>query len=236
MNKLINLRDTRRREFKEINEELSEICWSMQGSLAKIILKLLNREKLIRPIWSRWWEWSWAILNSDLRHNLKVLDVGCGGSPLLVYCVRRNIKCFGIDKGTDHMNAGIWDGLKSKLEDICGFRWNWGFYHLGPSITVKKENLAKMSFEDNFFDRVFCISVIEHLSCEERSKGLPEIVRVLKPGGKIIITMDLKTSEYEYKEIIQLTGLKLHQPVDHSNPREKRHSHPYDVVGFTLEK
>ena len=65
---------------------------------------------------------------------------------------------------------------------------------------------------------------------------ISETVRVLKPGEKLIITMDLVGDEHEYEEIVRLTGLTLRHNIDHSIPRERRHNHPYDVVGFVLEK
>ncbi len=46
-----------------------------------------------------------------------------------------------------------------------------------------------LPFPDNYFDRVFCISVLEHVP-EGREQGLRECIRVMKPGGLLLLSMD----------------------------------------------
>ena len=50
-------------------------------------------------------------------------------------------------------------------------------------------------FQDNELDIVICSEVLEHL--EDYNKAIQEIHRVLKPGGKGIISMPFITSEHE---------------------------------------
>lgn len=57
------------------------------------------------------------------------------------------------------------------------------------------EDITKMSYPDNFFDVVICTSVIEHLFTQCKwmgdMKGIREIVRITKPGGKILLSTDM---------------------------------------------
>jgi ubiquinone/menaquinone biosynthesis C-methylase UbiE len=58
----------------------------------------------------------------------------------------------------------------------------------GRNITntvFQKENIMKMSFEDESFNHIFVCFVLEHL--EEPYKTLLELKRVLKPGGSLTI-------------------------------------------------
>ena len=47
---------------------------------------------------------------------------------------------------------------------------------------VKKGDILALPFEDEGFDVLFCLDVLEHLELLEQASALDEIRRVLKPG------------------------------------------------------
>lgn len=53
------------------------------------------------------------------------------------------------------------------------------------NIEIRNEDVLNLSFSDNKFDVVFCNAVIQYLSNYELA--ISEMVRVLKPGGRIIL-------------------------------------------------
>ena len=58
-------------------------------------------------------------------------------------------------------------------------------------------DITKMPFRGNVFDGIVCISVIHHLATETRRiKALKELARLLKPGGKMLITAWALENEY----------------------------------------
>jgi SAM-dependent methyltransferase len=63
-------------------------------------------------------------------------------------------------------------------------------YGLGRNITQRLGDARQLPYPDNSFDKVFSISVMEHLS-NNHLQALTELVRVLKPGGKLLLTMDV---------------------------------------------
>lgn len=98
----------------------------------------------------------------------RLLDFGCGRKPY------RNLftvdEYIGVDiekSGHDHTNSEV---------DV--------FY-----------DGKKIPFPDNYFDAVFCSEVIEHVFDAEIV--LPEILRVCKPGAKILITVPFCWNEHE---------------------------------------
>lgn len=56
---------------------------------------------------------------------------------------------------------------------------------------------TNLPFSDNSFDYISCISVIEHLNGGEDTRAMDEFVRVVKPGGKIILTFPVNYQFFE---------------------------------------
>ena len=54
-----------------------------------------------------------------------------------------------------------------------------------PNVKYLVMNVEKLGFPDNSFDCVYGSSVLHHLNLE---KALPEMLRVLRPGGKFVFT------------------------------------------------
>ena len=58
-------------------------------------------------------------------------------------------------------------------------------------------DITKMPFRSQTFDGLICISVIHHLATETRRvKALKELGRLLRPGGKVLITAWALENEY----------------------------------------
>jgi len=101
-----------------------------------------------------------------ITDNSKVLDVGCGVSRTGMYLVknRKNLKYFGQDISST--------ALKMAKKRIKGAK-------------LVHHSCSKLLFNSNYFDFVISTYAIEHFS--EPKKVLDEMIRVCKPGGKLII-------------------------------------------------
>lgn len=104
------------------------------------------------------------------------------------------------------LNIGIGDGYFEKSLQQKG----WNIQTLDPNEAVIKKMIAleikayqgyieKMPFESESFDFVVASEVIEHLTDDQRQKGLSEIRRVLKKNGIFLGTVpyseNLKASQ-----------------------------------------
>lgn len=98
-----------------------------------------------------------------------VLDFGCGSKPYESLFV----------------NATSYIGLDIEVS---------GHSHVNESIDVYYDGKT-IPFDDGHFDNVFCSEVMEHVFNPDES--LKEIYRVLKPGGKLLLTCPFVWPEHE---------------------------------------
>lgn len=54
---------------------------------------------------------------------------------------------------------------------------------------VKKGSLLNPKLPKNYYDIVICLDVIEHLQFKEQKRAIVNIARMLKPGGKLFISI-----------------------------------------------
>lgn len=184
---------------------------------------------------ARLWEFPFAILSGDLRQGIKVADVGCGNTPFTAYLAdiagAENVTGFDPDYFEDDtIDSHSHFGAKKSYVDALG-------------INFKKEGVTKMSSPDNYFDRVFCISVLEHIEDDQvKQKGLQEMVRILKPGGRLILTFDLGINLplNNILDIVQYSGLIPAGFLDLRFPQKRfvnyGNSTNVDVFGLVLQK
>lgn len=98
-----------------------------------------------------------------------VLDVGCGSGPTLVDLIEGGATAVGID------------GSKA-LIDIARDR-------VGSATELYVADLAEpLPFDDSTFDDVVCSLTLHYL--EDWHSPLTEIRRVLKPGGRLILSVE----------------------------------------------
>lgn len=231
---LIDLRDWRNSQYRHLYQEMEKIVWGMQSLVVRVILTALGRKDIVLPIWSRRWEYPWAVLNAELEPGMRVLDGGCGNSPLLPYFARRGFICYGVDIWRD-LRGISW---KARLLQGLGARYICDFPQQRlPTIQYRKESLEDLSFQDAFIDRVFCISVMEHIPAEAQPRAMREMARVLKPGGLLVMTMDLPRDDpHAVDGIVRASGLRLIGELDYTVPRADRHGYNYEVGGLVFDK
>jgi ubiquinone/menaquinone biosynthesis C-methylase UbiE len=100
--------------------------------------------------------------------------------------------------GTKLLDAGAGEGVYRKCFAHCEYRaidlavgepkWNYGHLnYVGP--------LHDMPIESELFDAVICTQVLEHLEWPRES--VKEMFRVLKPGGRLFMTVPMAHGEHQ---------------------------------------
>jgi SAM-dependent methyltransferase len=67
---------------------------------------------------------------------------------------------------------------------------------LGRDIHLEAQDARQFSYPDASFDRVFSISVLEHIPGDGDTRAMQEIQRVLRPGGVVTLTVPFAASGY----------------------------------------
>ncbi|MCH8347357.1 MAG: class I SAM-dependent methyltransferase [Proteobacteria bacterium] len=114
----------------------------------------------------------------------KITPSRSGGRVLQISCAYGNFseklaeKCRHIEAGEmvvcDIVGNQL-ENLKKKLKGCPG------------KITFAEEDAAKMRFDDNSFDSVVVFFLLHELPYQVKRKALQEAMRVVRPGGKVIL-------------------------------------------------
>lgn len=96
--------------------------------------------------------------------GLKVLDVGCGGGFSCEFMAKKGTITYGIDSSKKCIEAAQRHSYENSLD-----------------INYKIGVAEKLPYQDNTFDVVICVDVLEHVS--DYCQVVSEIYRVLKPAG-----------------------------------------------------
>jgi len=105
--------------------------------------------------------------------GMHILDVGCGTGSLSI-AAKQSLTVDGTVAGIDPSSNMI--NLAQQKADKAGVEVD---FQVGV--------IENLGFEDGKFDLVLSSLMMHHLTDELKERGLQEIQRVLKPGGRLLI-------------------------------------------------
>ena len=132
------------------------------------------------------------MLTERLPPGSKILDIGCGTGHLAGELMRRGYEAWGVD-------------LSSAMVDYARKHYHADHFQVG--------DIERIPFSDNSLDGVMCLGVMEYLTGDEAA--LREMWRVLKPGGRAVITTPSSTCPFYYVDRAITTAAALARPLVH---------------------
>lgn len=127
---------------------------------------------------SRQTEYPWAVVESELNKDHIVLDVSSGHS-VLKYALANRVR---------HVVCSEYESnyMLTVQKTLDNHKQRTGL----DNITLIHADARKLPYCDNWFDRIFCISVLEHIN-DDPLVSIKEMIRILKPGGILMLSFDI---------------------------------------------
>jgi len=113
-----------------------------------------------------------------LKAGDRLLDLGCGGGRHAFEALRRGARVVALDRDQDE--------LFDALTIIAAMEETGETVAPAAGAATRGDALA-LPFPDGSFDRVIAAEVLEHIPAD--TAALSELVRVLRPGGTIAVTV-----------------------------------------------
>lgn len=119
------------------------------------------------------------------------LDYGCGRGDFLQELLKEDVRVIATDN-----SEGVLQGVKERFGD-----------KVAEVILITEPPL---SLKDGSADYIFFNAVVEHLLPETLDATLREFKRLLKKGGRVIVTCPFRENIEKYKTICPDCGGKFH--------------------------
>ena len=110
-----------------------------------------------------------------------VCDAGCGCGAFALKLARRGFSVAGFDISEDSVK------LTKELLSKNGY----------TADCFKVSDIMSTDYKSGSFDAVVARDVIDHLSAKQGRDAVKELLRITKPGGYILLSLDKTDEEYE---------------------------------------
>jgi SAM-dependent methyltransferase len=176
-------------------------------------------DNLIFPLEPKFW-WSrtreYPACINHIKEGKIILDAGCG--------IEHSFKFYIADKAKEIYACDIedlsFDNIKLAIIKRFGEEQSKLFtQEMYNKVKFNQCDFTSLPYENNKFDYITCISVIEHIDNDTILKSLSEFKRVLKSNGEILLTFDYPVKKPE--EIVELaiqSGLTIKGDFNYTLP------------------
>ena len=161
-------------------------CARPEGALGRVMLSFMNYTHA--PLTN------WGLKLVDVQDGWTMLDVGCGGGFTIRRLLKQseNAQVYGIDISEESVAKA-----KKVNADV-----------LDKQVFVTQGSAEKLPYEDEKFDLV---TAVETVYFWPNLPGcLQEVRRVLKPGGKFAILVEVVDSDSKWTNIVE--GMTAYTP------------------------
>lgn len=169
--------------------------------------------------WSRLYEYVWA--GQFASEEDICLDVACGvPHPFKFFLASKCKKVYACDNDAgigakDTILKGVRGYFSEQDTEIAAQYIDSIDFNLGDVMYLERD------YEPEMFDKIYCISALEHMPAHVIDSAIEGFSNLLKEGGLVVLTIDIPTMPIQFildtafKHGLQLVGsLDLNKPED----------------------
>jgi SAM-dependent methyltransferase len=141
--------------------------------------------------------WAGLLDQLQLRGDERLLDMGCGRGAVLLMAAQRLTtgRAVGVD---------LWRSIDQSGNAMEATQRNAVAEGVADRIELHTGDMTALPFGDNSFDVVLSSLAIHNISDGAgRDKAIAEAVRVLRPGGRLMIT-DIRSTRQYQQQLVRL--------------------------------
>jgi SAM-dependent methyltransferase len=141
--------------------------------------------------------WAELLDGLGLRGDERILDLGCGRGAVLLLAARHLTtgRAVGVD---------LWHGVDQSGNSAEAARRNAAAEGVADRVELHTADMTALPFEDDRFDVVVSSLAIHNIPGRAgREKAIDEAVRVLRPGGRLLIA-DLRATRHHQAQLTRM--------------------------------
>lgn len=120
------------------------------------------------PVFGRMYRRRVEIALGECKGGQRVLEIGFGTGLAFLNLCDMYEEIHGLD-------------LTADIAEVQSL-----YNELGIQTFLKQGDILAMPYEENYFDTVLLVSILEHLKPDGLERAFKEVKRVLKPGGQMV--------------------------------------------------
>lgn len=185
-------------------------CGSPSGWLGKLTLWSMNRRHAAVT--------GWGLQHVSIQSHDDILDVGCGGGATIARLAA--LATHGRISGVDSSDESVAASRRTNRELIGAGR-----------VEIRQASVSSLPFPDAIFDLVTAVET--HYYWPDLGSDTKEILRVLKPGGTLVLIAEAyKGGKYD-RLLRRLEALQRRGIMKYSHLTVAEHGALLSGAGFT---
>ena len=172
---------------------LAVISGSVRPLLAALFILAILGFYLYATLRGKFVVWAELLDQLNLRGNERILDLGCGRGAVLLMAAQRLTtgRAVGID---------LWRSADQSGNSAQATQRNVFAEGVTDRVELHTGDMTALPFADNSFDFVVSSLAIHNISGRAgREKAIEEAVRVLRPGGRLLIADIRGTRQHQFQ-------------------------------------
>src|SRR6516225_7216317 len=172
---------------------MSDKMWSF---LPVVLLLAIFGSALYTTLRGKFVVWAELLDQLNLRGDERILDLGCGRGAVLLMAAQHLTtgRAVGVD---------LWRSVDQSGNSAEATRRNAVAEGVADRVELHTADMTALPFEDDSFDMVLSSLAIHNIKGSAgREKAISEAVRVLRPGGRLLIA-DIRGTRQHQAQLVK---------------------------------